>query len=193
MKSSSKTPVKLLFTGENNSKWHQDLARAQGNSLKSYLRKRIWHAVGESGQCCFLPRSTLRSLRKPFKLRVLGALPGTDRQGRCSGSNGHAAQSSGSAPRNGAKAPLSDKLLAEATRWLEEECGNSLPFCSNLDEYEMERMRFATIKLSKGNIHKLLEAIDEARMDWRDLLMAADFGFDVNAHEVWAKEVLGKL
>jgi len=29
-------------------------------------------------------------------------------------------------------------------------------------------------------------------MDWRDLLMAADFGFDVNSHENWVKDVIRK-
>lgn len=56
----------------------------------------------------------------------------------------------------------------------------------------MERIRFAALKLSRGNPHKLLRAIEEARMDWRDLLMAAGFGTDENAHEIWAKEVLQK-
>jgi hypothetical protein len=87
---------------------------------------------------------------------------------------------------------FSPKDMTEASQWLEEECGNNLPSCQALDEYGMERIRFAAIKLSRGNIHKLLKAIDEARMDWRDLLMAADFGLDVNAHEIWAKEILGK-
>ena len=87
---------------------------------------------------------------------------------------------------------FSPKNIAEATQWLEEECGDNLPFCQHHDEYDMERIRFAAIKLSKGNIQKLLEAIDEARMDWRDLLMTADFGYDVNAHEEWVKDVLRK-
>lgn len=87
---------------------------------------------------------------------------------------------------------FSPKQIAEAIQWLEEECGNNLPFCEHEDEYQMERIRFAAIKLSKGDIHKLLEAIDLARMDWRDLFMAADFGYDVNAHEEWAKEILDK-
>ena len=81
---------------------------------------------------------------------------------------------------------------AEASQQLEDECGNNLPSCGSLDEYGMERVRFAAIKLSKGNIQKLSKAIDEARMDWRDLLMAAGFGYDVNAHEAWANEVLGE-
>jgi hypothetical protein len=85
---------------------------------------------------------------------------------------------------------FSHKDIAEASQWLEEECGNNLPSCGQQDEYGMERIRFAAIKMSKGNILKLLKAIDEARMDWRDLLMAADFGFDVNAHELWVEDIL---
>ena len=87
---------------------------------------------------------------------------------------------------------FSPKQVAEAVQWLEYECGNNLPSCNNHDEYQMERIRFAAIKLSQGNINKLLRAIDEARMDWRDLFMAADFGYDVNAHEKWAMEILDK-
>ena len=87
---------------------------------------------------------------------------------------------------------FSQKDVPEASQWLEEECGNNLPSCGQQDEYGMERIRFAAIKLSKGNLLKLLKAIDEARMDWRDLLMAADFGFDVNAHENWVKDILKK-
>ena len=87
---------------------------------------------------------------------------------------------------------FSQKDVAEATHWLEEECGNNLPSCAKQDEFGMERIRFAALKISKGNMLKLLNAIDEARMDWRDLLMAANFGFDVNAHENWVRDVLGK-
>jgi hypothetical protein len=82
------------------------------------------------------------------------------------------------------------KRVDEAVQWLEDECGNNLPSCDKADEYEMERIRFAVLKLSKGDIRKLLAAIDEARTDWRDLFMAADFGYDVNAHETWAKQIL---
>ncbi len=81
-------------------------------------------------------------------------------------------------------------LVEEAIQWLEDECGNNIPFCSDHDEHQTERIRFAVLKLSRGNITKLLKAIDEARMDWRDLFMAADFGREVNAHEKWAEEIL---
>jgi hypothetical protein len=87
---------------------------------------------------------------------------------------------------------FSSKLVSEAAQWLEAECGNNLPFCDEYDELQMERIRFAALKLSEGNINKLLKAIDLARMDWRDLFMAAGFGYDVKAHETWAKEILEK-
>ena len=87
---------------------------------------------------------------------------------------------------------FSQKDVPEASQWLEEECGNNLPSCNQQDEHGMERIRFAAIKLSKGNLLKLLNAIDEARMDWRDLLRAADFGYDLNAHQYWVKDVIRK-
>jgi len=82
---------------------------------------------------------------------------------------------------------------AEAAQWLEQKCGNNLPFCSDHDEYQMERLRFAAIKLSQGNIQKLLRGIEVACMDWRDLLVAANIGHEVRAREAWTKDVLGHL
>jgi len=57
----------------------------------------------------------------------------------------------------------------------------------------LERLRFAAIKLSQGNSQALLRAIDVACMDWRDLLVAANFGHEVRAREAWTKDVLGHL
>ncbi len=36
-----------------------------------------------------------------------------------------------------------------------------------------------------GQLDKLEEAIKLAQIDWRDLLMAAGFGHDVEAHLKW--------
>ena len=80
--------------------------------------------------------------------------------------------------------------VAEAVKRLEQDCGNKIPFYEDADEFQMERVRFAVIKLSEGQINKMIHAINEARFDWRDLFMAAGFGHDVNAHEKWAKEIL---
>ena len=81
--------------------------------------------------------------------------------------------------------------VEEACQSLEQDCGNNLPGCSDSDEYRLERLRFAAIKVSQGNMSKLHEAIHEAQIDWRDLLMEAGFGYDVNEHETWAEKALG--
>ena len=66
-----------------------------------------------------------------------------------------------------------------------EECGNNLPLLENLDERKLERFQFAALKLSEGKLDKLNDAIALAKADWRDLLMAAGFGEDVDAHKSW--------
>jgi len=73
----------------------------------------------------------------------------------------------------------------EAVRLLIEECGNNLPFLQTLDEKGLERVRFAALKLSGGDLGRLREAVKLAKTDWRDLLMAAGFGEDVHEHERW--------
>lgn len=56
----------------------------------------------------------------------------------------------------------------------------------------MDRIRFAAIKLSDGDLEKLDRAIALAKADWRDLLMAADFGHDVEQHNKWYVNVVEK-
>jgi hypothetical protein len=74
---------------------------------------------------------------------------------------------------------------ATAEQLLINECGNNLGFSRELTSIELERFRFAAMKLSQGNLMGLLEAIKLAKTDWRDLLMAADFGIDVTEHLRW--------
>lgn len=73
----------------------------------------------------------------------------------------------------------------EAARLLADECGNNLPFCEDLGPVGLERIRFAVLKLSGGNIEELRTAIKDAQTDWRDVLMGAGFGESVTAHESW--------
>ena len=54
-----------------------------------------------------------------------------------------------------------------------------------LDMFQMDRFRFAALKLSEGKLSTLVAAVDLAKRDWRDLLMAAGFGEDVTEHERW--------
>ena len=73
----------------------------------------------------------------------------------------------------------------EVEELLKMECAENIPFCEKHDKYEMERIRFSVLKLSEGNTEKLIEAIELAQTDSRDLFMAAEFGHDANAHKKW--------
>lgn len=66
-----------------------------------------------------------------------------------------------------------------------EDCGNNLPFLENNDSQGLERVRFAVLKLSAGDLNALQRAIDLAKQDWRDLLVTAGFGDNPKAHESW--------
>ncbi len=72
----------------------------------------------------------------------------------------------------------------QVTELIENECGNNLPFLSSLDGAQLERFRFAALKLSEGNIEKLKNAITLAKTDWRDLLMSAGFQ-NPDEHKRW--------
>jgi len=74
---------------------------------------------------------------------------------------------------------------AEAERLLAEECSGNLPFCEDATPESAERIRYAVLKLSRGSLDELRRAIAEAQMDWRDVLMAAGFGCEVEAHLRW--------
>lgn len=78
--------------------------------------------------------------------------------------------------------PSEDRSFAE--KWLIEECGESLSLGS-MGEDGLERIRAAALKLSCGSLDKLALATSLAQRDWRDLLMGADFGVDIHAHETW--------
>jgi hypothetical protein len=65
------------------------------------------------------------------------------------------------------------------------ECGNNLMPHTPLDSAAMDRFRFAALKLSGGDWKKLQAAVQLAQQDWRDLLMAAGFGHDPEAHRTW--------
>lgn len=74
---------------------------------------------------------------------------------------------------------------------LAEQCGQTLPFCPDKNEYQLERIRFAALKFSEGRLDLLQKAIDDARRDWRDVLVWAGFANELDAHTRWANELLG--
>lgn len=68
------------------------------------------------------------------------------------------------------------------------ECGNNLPLCKRATPESMERIRFAVLKLSQGDLNQLIKWIGLAKIDWRDVLMAAGFGNDARTHSRWRPE-----
>jgi hypothetical protein len=61
----------------------------------------------------------------------------------------------------------------EVAEILERECGNNLPFMEKADASRLERLQLAALTLSQGDMGKLREAVELAKTDWRDLLVAA--------------------
>ena len=73
----------------------------------------------------------------------------------------------------------------EAARLLMTQCADNLPLWKRTDEKGLERIRFAVLKLSGGDLAKLQDAVRRAQVDWRDVLVAAGFAHHVWAHESW--------
>ena len=74
---------------------------------------------------------------------------------------------------------------AEAAALLAADCADNLPFYDEATSASLERVRFAALKLSGGDLAKLVDAIALAQTDWRDLLVVAGFSEDTRAHESW--------
>jgi hypothetical protein len=64
---------------------------------------------------------------------------------------------------------------------LTDECGPNLTEHPEL----LERIRLSVLKLSHGDLDALGRAIDLAKRDWRDVLVAAGFADEIKAHELW--------
>ena len=98
-----------------------------------------------------------------------------------------------SVPLSRATADLLETLFSkvdrsDAQRLLVERCGSNLPGFADADPQSLERIRFAALKLSRGDLAALASAVDLANTDWRDLLVSAGFAHDVNAHKSWIPE-----
>ena len=73
-----------------------------------------------------------------------------------------------------------------ARQILAERCGADLPLTGpERSAASFDRIRFAVLKLSGGDLQRLRQQIDGAHHDWRDTLMAAGFGEDIHAHLKW--------
>ena len=76
--------------------------------------------------------------------------------------------------------------VAEAERLLAEDCGDTLPLIgAPATPAALERIRFAALRVSGGDLRRLREAVKLAQTDWRDLLVGAEFAEDVHGHQAW--------
>ncbi len=73
---------------------------------------------------------------------------------------------------------------------LTHECSDNLPFAKNWNSEQMERIRFAVMKLSNGEYSGLVESVQLAKVDWRDVLIASGFASSSEEHKSWAEEIL---
>jgi hypothetical protein len=95
--------------------------------------------------------------------------------------------------------PLTPRLAARLTalfsseersfaeQWLVSEIDEDIPGGISSSMVLLERIRAAAMKCSGGSLTQLASVTSLARQDWRDLLMAADFG-NTRAHEEWLSE-----
>ncbi|NIT51444.1 MAG: hypothetical protein GWO41_01485, partial [candidate division Zixibacteria bacterium] len=65
---------------------------------------------------------------------------------------------------------------------------DDLPLWNNVTPEGLERIRYAVLKLSGGDLAVLATAVQEANIDWRDVLVMAGFGHDPEIHLTWWPE-----
>jgi hypothetical protein len=75
--------------------------------------------------------------------------------------------------------PPGDRKVVRAM--LREECGTNIP---GWESAGLERLHFAVLKISDGDLGKLDKAINLAKKDFRDVLVWAAFG-EPDAHRRW--------
>jgi hypothetical protein len=80
--------------------------------------------------------------------------------------------------------------MKEVADLLGRECGRNLPLMSDANERSLERVQLAALKIGNGDIDALFEAIRIAQIDWRDVLVAAEFAASLTAHTEWAATIL---
>jgi hypothetical protein len=88
---------------------------------------------------------------------------------------------------------FSEEQRAEVCQLLSRECGDNLPLTGPPSSTRThDRIRFAVLKLSDGNLEKLRDVVSHAKVDWRDVLVWAGFGDSLTAHQEWASAILNE-
>jgi len=75
---------------------------------------------------------------------------------------------------------------AQAAALISERC-TDLPGTRGWPREAIERIQFAALKVSCGSFPELVRAVQVANTDWRDLLVAAGFADDTQAHKYWLR------
>lgn len=75
---------------------------------------------------------------------------------------------------------------------LQLEASRNVPFHGNSTPTELERIRFAILKLIHQHPANEDHAFKLAKEDWRDLYMAAGFGYSATEHERWFEQIIKK-
>ena len=75
--------------------------------------------------------------------------------------------------------------LELATDLLVTECADILPLWGDASPTGLERIRYAALKLSDGDLGTLDEAVKLSQIDWWDALVCARFGEDSDAYQHW--------
>ncbi len=83
------------------------------------------------------------------------------------------------------KFPITDR--AAISDLLVNDCGSNLPLAN--DEALIERIRLAVLCLAVEHSADVLDHIRAAQVDWRDVLVAAGFASNLQAHLEWAADV----
>jgi hypothetical protein len=77
---------------------------------------------------------------------------------------------------------------AAVTGILDSECGINLPLIESQGVSGIERVQCAALKISSGSLQRLQDAVMQAQIDWRDVLVAAGFANNATVHLQWSPE-----
>ena len=89
------------------------------------------------------------------------------------------------ATKRAAELSLDDSIRSRIEERLVVEASEEIPMWHEFTPEGMERIRFSIIKLIAQNPKNENIAFNHAKMDWRDLFMAAGFGESATEHERW--------
>lgn len=87
--------------------------------------------------------------------------------------------------RRAAEILLDSAIRSRIEERLVAETSEEIPMWHNFTPEGMERIRFSVIKLIAQNPQNEDIAFNHAKMDWRDLFLAAGFADSATEHERW--------